>query len=118
MVKPHGLFGPHPLTAIGVASAVRGKLPGVYALGKLGDDGIFYIGYVGRSDDDLAARLQQHVLQPHPQFVYGFFETAEAAFKKECRLYHDFTPPRNKAHPARPKGTNYPCPVPDCNELP
>jgi hypothetical protein len=80
MVKPHGLFGPHPLTATGVANAVKGKAPGAYALGKLGDDSVFYIDYVGRSDDDLAARLQQHVLEYYPQFVYGFFETAEAAF--------------------------------------
>jgi hypothetical protein len=105
-----GLHGPHDLTPIGVSNNVKGIGPGAYALGKVGTDGTFYIDYVGRSDDDLAARLQQHTPERYPKFKYGFLSTAKAAFEKECNLYHDFNPPDNKVHPARPKGTNWSCP--------
>ena len=105
-----GLYGPFALTADGVSNNVKGIGPGAYALGSTGDDGIFYISYVGRSDDDLAERLQQHVIEYYPQFKYGFLDTAKAAFEKECHLYHDFNPPDNKVHPAVPKGTNCACP--------
>jgi len=110
MAKPTGLYGPHPLTGSGVASAVTTKGAGVYALGKQGVDGVFYIDYVGRSDDDLPGRLQQHVTEYYPQFLYGYLPSAKQAFEKECGLYHDFTPPKNKVHPARTKGANWSCP--------
>jgi hypothetical protein len=112
-----GLHGPHSLTAAGVSNNVKGVGPGAYALGNTNDQNVFVISYVGRSDDDLAARLQQHVVKPYLQFKYGFFSSAKAAFDKECHLYHDFSPPDNKIHPARPNGTTHPCPVADCDEL-
>lgn len=112
MAKPIGLStGVYPLTSGGVSNAVQHKSPGAYVLGNLGTDGIFYIDYAGRSDDDVACRLQQHVLESSPQFVYGYLSSAKAAFEKECHLYHDFTPPRNKVHPARTKGATWNCPV-------
>lgn len=110
MPKPMGLYGPHPLTTLGVAAAVTTKSPGAYALGKMGDDGIFYIDYVGRSDDDLPGRLQKHVPERYPQFYYGYLPSAKAAYEKECALYHDFNPPDNKIHPATPPNTSYSCP--------
>jgi len=106
-----GLHGPHSLTAAGVSSDVKGVGPGAYALGNTNDKNLFVISYVGRSDDDLAGRLQQHVLKPYLQFKYGFLPSSAAAFDKECRLYHDFSPPDNRVHPARPQGTNLRCPV-------
>jgi hypothetical protein len=112
-----GLFGPYPLTAAGVTAAVKGVGAGAYALGQTHADNLFYVSYVGRSDDDLATRLQQHVPEPYLQFKYGFYPSAKAAFDKECVLFHDFKPPDNKVHPARPKGTKHSCPVADCDEL-
>lgn len=104
-----GLYGPHDLTSSGIENNVKGTGAGAYALGRVGNDGTFYIDYVGRSDDDLAARLQQHVPEPYPKFKYGFLSSAKAAFDKECNLYHDFNPPNNKIHPARPRGSNWTC---------
>lgn len=111
------LFGAYNLTTAGVEAAVKGVGPGAYALGTLKTDGMFYIDYIGRSDDDLASRLQAHVTKPYPHFKYGFYPSALAAFNKECQLYHDFKPKDNKVHPARPKGSNAPCPVASCFEL-
>jgi hypothetical protein len=106
-----GLYGPFALTANGVSNNVKGVGAGAYALGNTKDDGVFYIQYVGRSDDDLAARLQDHVPERYQQFKYGFFKSAQEAFEKECHLYHDFNPPDNKVHPAVPKGTECACPI-------
>lgn len=109
MAKSSGLYGPFDLTQAGVANAVKGVGAGAYALGSVGADGLFYIDYVGRSDSDLAARLQQHTPEHYLKFKFGFYSTAKAAFDKECSLYHDFRPTDNKVHPARTKGANWSC---------
>lgn len=106
-----GLSGPYSLTSAGIASAVTSTSAGAYALGKTADDGVFHIHYVGRSDDDVAGRLQSHVTKWYPQFKFGYFSSPKAAFVKECRLYHDFDPVDNKVHPARPTNANWSCPV-------
>jgi len=105
-----GLFGPHPLTEAGIQAYVKGVSGGAYALGKT-ENGTFLIHYVGRSDVDLAARLRQHTPKWYPEFKYGFLASSKAAFEKECRLYHDFTPPDNTVHPARPQNENWACPA-------
>lgn len=105
-----GLRGPFPLTATGVNNAVTRTSPGAYALGKVNDQGVFIIHYIGRADDDVNSRLQNHVAAWYPQFKYEYYSNARAAFEKECHLYHDFNPADNSIHPARPRGTTYTCP--------
>jgi len=105
-----GLSGPFPLTAPGILAAVSSYSPGTYALGQTLNN-VFHIHYVGRSDADLAARLQTHVPKWYPEFKFGYFPTAKAAFEKECHLYHDFSPTDNIVHPAKPKGSGHGCPV-------
>jgi hypothetical protein len=109
-VKSTGLSNCLSLTSAGIAASVTRKSPGAYALGKL-ENNVFYIHYVGRSDDDLAARLQQHVNKRYPHFQAAYYPTAKAAFGKECSLYHDFNPPDNNAHPATPKNSSSNCPL-------
>ena len=104
-----GLSGPYSLTKQSIDKNVTRTSPGAYALGKTSAN-TFHISYVGRSDDDVADRLQDHVGN-YDQFKYGYFDSAKAAFEKECRLYHDFDPPDNKVHPARPQNANWMCPV-------
>jgi len=106
-----GLSGPFNLTSIGVSTNVTKKSPGAYALGTVSADGTFNIAYVGRSDDDVAGRLQQHTPEAYTHFKFDYFPSAKAAFEKECRLYHDFKPRDNKVHPDRPKNANWSCPV-------
>ena len=104
-----GLRGPFPLTANGINDNVISTSAGAYALGR-SEDGMFYIDYVGRSDSDVNDRLHDHVGE-NPQFKYEYYSSSKAAFEKECRLYHDFEPPRNKIHPDRPNSSNWKCPV-------
>lgn len=104
-----GLRGSFPLTAQGIDANVTQKSPGAYALGHTTDT-TFHITYVGRSDSDVAKRLHDHIGK-YRRFKYGYFGSPMAAFDKECRLYHDFDPPDNKYHPARPDGSGWECPI-------
>lgn len=103
------LFGPYPLTTKGVEENIPVKSPGVYALGSTRAN-TFYITYVGRSDEDVAARLKNHVALPDPQFKFTYASSAVDAFEKECELYHEYRTNANQVHPARPQGSNRKCP--------
>ncbi len=104
-----GLKGPHALTKESIDANVTATSPGAYALGKT-KEGTFYISYVGRSDGDVNDRLKDHVGK-YSQFKFGYFSSPKAAFEKECHLYHDFSPPANDVHPARPSGSGWVCPA-------
>jgi hypothetical protein len=109
-----GLNGPYPLTSSGVDAAVDKISAGAYALGYTDDNDVFHVQYVGRSDDDVKARLKSHVSEPYKKFKFGYYQSAEAAYSKECHLYHDFNPRDNSVHPAAPAGSNAVCPI--CGE--
>ena len=102
-----GLRGSFPLTENGIDSNVTRTSPGAYALGRV-EDGTFYVSRVGRSDSNVNSRLHDHI-SDYPRFKYEYYSSAKTAFEKECRLYHDFKPPANKVHPARPQGSNWKC---------
>ncbi len=104
-----GLRGSYPLTTADISANVTKTSPGAYALGYTKDN-TFYIDYVGRSDADVAKRLKDHVGK-YSRFKYEYYQSAKAAFEKECRLYHDFSPSDNKVHPDRPNGSGWACPV-------
>jgi hypothetical protein len=108
-----GLYGPFPLTTTSIDENAAGIAPGAYALGTKNKEGGFSVSYVGRSDDDLNGRLKQHVGE-YTHFKHAFYKTSKEAFAKECILYHDFSPPDNQVHPAKPTGTKYQCPVSGC----
>jgi len=105
-----GMSGPFTLSPRGIDQTVEAGRIGTYALGNTGNDGTFFIGYVGRSDIDLNGRLKQHVGK-HPLFKALYWSTAKEAFEHECRVYHDFSPPENEIHPDRKKGTAWSCPA-------
>jgi hypothetical protein len=108
---PDGLWGPFSLTPRGIDAAVSDASPGVYVLGKSVEaEGEFRVLYVGRDDRDIRSRLKLQVAKWYPQFFYKYYFSAQAAFEKECELYHSLNPPDNKAHPARSDGTDWTCP--------
>ena len=112
-----GLFGPVALSVDDIDKNVRGVSPGTYLLGRPGDN-VFLASYVGRSDTDLNGRLKNWVGSKYSHALYGFFQTAKAAFNKECALFHAFGGAAkldNEVHPARPKGTDWTCA--HCNAL-
>jgi hypothetical protein len=103
-----GFTGSFALTAETIDEEVARTAPGVFALGTIKDDG-FCIEYIARSDTDVNKKLHHHVGN-YPRFKFDYFESAQAAFRKECDLWHDFSPSHNKAHPAPPSGARWTCP--------
>lgn len=109
-----GLLGPFALSADAIAAEIEPLVIGVYALGR-SHGGRFFVRRVGRADRDLAAALAPFVGR-YDAFKYRTYGSTRRAFEKECRLFHDFAPPETTAHPERPKGTRFVCPVASCAE--
>jgi hypothetical protein len=99
--------GPLPLSARVLQHAVRENAVGVYMLGH--GNGKFHVVRAGRAED-LRAGLVAYIGQ-YDQFLYAYSTSDHDAFRRLCRLYHHYRPPRNRSHPARRPGTNWDCPV-------
>jgi len=104
-----GLSGPHRLVFDASAAAVTKRSAGVYALGHVDFQGRFCINHIGRSDLDVRARLFD-CIGSEAAFKYDYFPSSQAAFERECELFHDIRPPGNRVHPDRPRGTTWRCP--------
>jgi hypothetical protein len=90
---------------------IPAKTAGFYVLGTLGDNKVMSVSYVGRSDDDLAAKLKRHIGN-YPAFAYAKAESALLAYQGECRLYHALLPSKNVMHPIRKSpAAEWACPV-------
>ncbi len=103
--------GPFSLTTTSIDDNVTKKSPGVYEL-FISYDGP--VKYVGRSDEDLNARLKTWVGSKYKYFKFEYCSSPKAAFEKECQLYHYHGASEkldNKIHPQRPAGTDWKCPV-------
>ena len=109
MAVKTGLLGPYRLTFDGINSAVARRSAGVFALGHNDRNGNFQVKHVGRSDADIRSKLCE-CIGSSTLFKFGFYASAKAAFEKECELFHDFSPPGNRIHPGRSKGTKWECP--------
>lgn len=106
-----GMSGSYNLDNGTINREVTRTSPGNYALGRKDDKGTFLVNYVGRADSDVNARLKSWVGRAnYPLFKFSYATSAKAAFEKECENFHDFDPPGNDVHPARPEGTNWKCP--------
>jgi len=112
-----GMEGPYELDTETIETNVTRTSPGNYALGRKNEEGTFLVGYVGRSDSDVRARLKSWVSETkRPLFKFSYATSPKAAFEKECKNYHDFGESEkldNKQHPERPDDANWKCPV--CN---
>ena len=107
-----GLLGPFTLTADSIAEHIEPLSIGAYALGRL-RDGKFFVRKVGRDDRDLAGALTAQI-GAHDAFKFRSYVSTRKAFEKECQLFHSFIPSGTAAHPVRPPGTRFVCPVTDC----
>lgn len=104
-----GLYGPFDLTDEVIDKVVKGVGAGAYALGTSEDNEVLKNIYrIGRSDTDLNRRLKEYV-GTYKHFKYAFYPNAHDAYRKECELYHNFTPRDNAIHPDKPNGTSHKC---------
>lgn len=104
-----GLSGPYKLAFDAIEAAVARKSAGVFALGHADPSGRFCVNHIGRSDTDVRARLLDYI-GSDLLFKFGYFPSSRAAFERECELFHDIGPPRNRVHPDRPRDTTWECP--------
>jgi hypothetical protein len=110
-MRGSGLKGSFPLTRVQVDAHVSVVSPGIFALGHRSADGSkFTIARIGRSDSDVNRRLHDYIGR-YPHFKFGYAPSSAAAFERECALYHQLKPRDNKAHPQRPAGTIWRCPM-------
>lgn len=101
--------GPYSLNLQTISQFVPAYSLGTYILSKNGK----VAHYVGRSDNDLANRLNQHA-SDYENYTHFWFETVgskEAAFRLECQWWHKYMPDNNQNHPDRPDNSNLQCPV-------
>jgi len=103
------LSGPFVLSVGAVEEAIRGKISGVYVLStKAGGD--INCRRVGRADDDLGMTIKDFVgLYSH--FSYASALSPAQAYAMECEFYHSGKLPENPAHPMKPAGCHWICPV-------
>ena len=104
-----GLEGPYQLQRDTVDQWVSRASPGTYAMGESDPEG-FHIRYIGRSDSDVAVRIRE-LVGFYPEFQFAYFNTANAAFEKECQLFHEFGKSLDtRLHPSRSAYSNWRCP--------
>jgi len=105
-----GLRGPFPLRDIVIDKEVVLRGPGAFVLGDPENTTTLQVFFAGRSDHSLNNQLHVYVGRYH-YFSYEYSGTAQRAFEAECVLYHEFDPRDNPAHPRRPSGESWACPV-------
>jgi len=107
--------GPYRLDTATIEANVAKVSVGTYALGRRDSDTEeFAVDYVGRADSDVNAKLKSWVGKTNaPLFMFSYAVSCRVAFAKECKLYHDLSPPDNDAHPDRPAVVDWTCPVCD-----
>jgi hypothetical protein len=109
------MSGPFALTDAEIERAVSKSAPGAYTLGSLTNNNrTVLVGYAGRADVDLAARLKDHVGK-YAAFTAAYASSPLQAFLMECELFHEYKPTDNRIHPARPKNSDWKCPR--CNNF-
>jgi len=109
----YDMNGPFTLSRAVIDREVTRVSPGAYEL-LMSYSGP--VKYVGRSDDDLNARLKRWVDSKYSYFEFEYCSSPKAAFVKECTLYHYHGGSEkldNKIHPQRPANSDWQCPV--CN---
>jgi hypothetical protein len=103
------LHGPFKLNFDAINAAIIRHSAGVYALGYTNPEGKFCINHIGRADTDVKSKLRE-CIGSATLFKFGYLPSSKAAFERECELFHDLSPPGNRVHPGRPRGTSWVCP--------
>lgn len=111
--------GPYELTEDRIARVVTQDGPGNYLLGNEREDDDFHFTlYVGRSDTNLRARLEQHAREgEYAYFKFRYATSVKDAYEQECLAFHEHEYHINNTyHPDKPNGKDYPCPYSWCDK--
>jgi hypothetical protein len=107
-ISRHLIFcGPYPRTDARIDEYVDRKAPGVFVLGEE-SDGNFHSSCVGRSHDDINARLKEPPSDPYAEFKFCYAKSPREAFEIECEVFHNMS--SESEHPHRPINSGWRCP--------
>ena len=106
-LQGNGLEGPFALTDSVIDEVVREQSPGAFVLEST-EHGLRSV-FVGRSDFDVNNQLHVYV-GAYSRFKFVYCSSPQAAFEKECTLFHDFDPTDGIGHPLRSPGSAWTCP--------
>jgi hypothetical protein len=101
-----------PLQHGPIGQTITRTSPGAYVVGTYAGSLLHLaVHAVGRSDDDLSAALKRRVSRPDWAFQYAYTSSAGAAYRLECRLYHEHKATLSSlSHPAKSEPA-WQCPV-------
>jgi hypothetical protein len=106
-LQGNGLEGPFALTDRVIDEVILEQSPGAFVLERT-NNGVHSV-FVGRSDFDVNNQLHVYV-GAYTRFKFVYCSSPQAAFEKECTLFHDFDPTDGIGHPLRPPGSKWTCP--------
>jgi hypothetical protein len=108
-LEGNGLSGPFVLSDDIIDQEVHNQGPGAFLLDSATNAEVFKATFVGRSDIDVNNQLHVYV-GVYKRFKFVYCPSPQAAFERECNLFHDFAPNDNPAHPRRPEHSGWVCP--------
>ena len=114
MALPYELSDVFPLTVAAIENAVKRVAGGVYVLDPPDPRTKAPIGFVGRSDTDVADGLHRHAKAGYTRFAFAYTKSPMDGYRRECQMWHDWKPSANPLHPTPPAGNAVRCLI--CNK--
>lgn len=112
-----GMYGPFVLETEVVDEKVGAQIAGNYRLSRNSPD-TFVVSYIGRSDNELANRIKDHIKEGYKSFVWAPKDSPIEAYNQECEDFHYYggdigaiDNDKDLGHPHSPKGETLSCPV-------
>ena len=109
--------GPFQLADSVINAVINNTGPAVFLLRRIEETPKYahYRAFIGRTDSNLAETLKQRLDSNYRVFSFQYVESADAAFKQQCTMWHQLEGPDgkldNKAHPEPNDGQIIHCPV-------
>ncbi len=109
--------GPFQLADSVIDAVINNTGPAVFLLRRIEDTPKYahYRALIGRTDGNLSETLKQWLGSDYRVFSFQYVESAEAAFRQQCTMWHQLDGRDgkldNKRHPEPANGQIIHCPV-------
>ena len=112
-----GMEGPFQLADSVIDAVIDSMGPAVFLLRRIEETPKYahYRALIGRTDSNLAETLKQWLNSDYRVFSFEHVESADAAFRQQCTVWHQLDGPDgkldNEGHPKPNDGQIIRCPV-------
>ena len=109
--------GPFQLADSVIDTVINNTDPAVFLLRRIEETPKYahYRALVSRTDSNLAETLKGWLASDYRVFSFQYVESAEAAFRQQCTLWHELDGPDgkldNERHPEPDNGQIIQCPI-------